>query len=238
MNNRQYSCLIVDDEPPAREVIRRYIQQIPMLSVAGECANAIQAMTLLKKDRIDLLFLDIRMPQITGIDLIRTMPSLPKIILTTAFDQYALEAFDLDVTDYLLKPIRFERFLKAIMKALPAENDQAAGETGPEQGPATQPFLYFRADRKMVKVFLDEILYIESLKDYVRIRTTYGEVISKHSMAALEAMLPESRFIRIHRSFIASIDKISSYTSDNLQINQTLLPIGKLYRLQVIKKLQ
>lgn len=241
MNTRLYSCLIVDDEPPAREVLRRYVQQLPMLSYAGECANSLQAMTMLKQRPVDLLFLDIQMPQITGIELIKTMPSLPKIILTTAFEQYAIQAFDLDVTDYLLKPIRFERFLKAVMKALPTEESTSPNPiTTHYPPPASEPspFLYFRSDRKMVKVLLDEILYVESLKDYIKIRTTQGSVISKHSMAALEAMLPETRFLRIHRSFIAAIDKIRSYTPELLDIGDTQLPIGKLYRHQVLKTLQ
>ncbi|MBO9658630.1 MAG: response regulator, partial [Chitinophagaceae bacterium] len=127
MNNKIYQCMIVDDEPPAREVLRRYIAQLPMLSIAGECPNAVQAMVLLRQQPIDLLFVDIQMPKITGIDLIKSMPSLPKVILTTAYEQYALQAFDLEVTDYLLKPIQFERFLKAVMKALPSEEKTTAG---------------------------------------------------------------------------------------------------------------
>ncbi|MBS1660727.1 MAG: response regulator transcription factor [Bacteroidetes bacterium] len=241
MNNKSYTCLIVDDEPPAREVLRRYVQQMPMLSIAGECPNSLQAMALLKQRPVDLLFLDIQMPQITGIDLIKTMPSLPKIILTTAFEQYALQAFDLDVTDYLLKPISFERFLKAVMKALPTEEHPAPHPSSahyPSPSPEPSPFLYFRSDRKMVKVLLDEILYVESLKDYIKIRTSQGTVISKHSMAALEAMLPETRFIRIHRSFIAAVDKIRSFTPELLDIGDTQLPIGKLYRHQVLRSLQ
>lgn len=237
MNNRIYNCLIVDDEPPAREILRRYTQQVPMLSVVGECANALQAMTMLRQQPVDILFLDIRMPQITGIDLIKTMPSLPKVILTTAFEQYALQAFDLDVTDYLLKPIRFERFLKAVMKALP-EEISAPPARQPQQAAETQPFLYFRADRKMIKVILDQILYIESLKDYVKICTIRENIITKHSMAALEAMLPETGFIRIHRSFIVALAKVRSFTPDHVEIGDTRLPVGKLYRLQVLRTLQ
>ena len=237
MNNRMYTCLIVDDEPPAREVLRRYIQQLPMLSVAGECANAVQAMVSLKQQPIDLLFLDIQMPKISGIDLIKSMPSMPKVILTTAFEQYALQAFDLDVTDYLLKPISFERFLKAVMKAVPVDNTEAIRSTSGETGDEA-PFLYFRSERKMVKVYLHQVLYIESLKDYVRIRTTTTDVITKHSMAALEAILPSGRFVRIHRSFIAAIDKIDSFTPEQIEIRQAQLPVGKLYRLQVMKALE
>jgi DNA-binding LytR/AlgR family response regulator len=238
MTDRQYTCLIVDDEPPAREVLRRYISQLPVLRIAGECANAVQAMIILKQQPIDLLFLDIQMPRISGIEMLKTMPVLPKVILTTAFEQYALQAFDLDVTDYLLKPVSFERFLKAVMKALPAQESSANGPAVSDDATPESPFLYFRAERKMVKVFLDQILYIESLKDYVRIHTTTGELITKHSMAALEAVLPEARFIRIHRSFIVATDRILSFTAERICIKDTQLPIGKLYRLQVLKRLQ
>ncbi|PZR22356.1 MAG: DNA-binding response regulator [Citrobacter freundii] len=238
MTDRKYTCLIVDDEPPAREVLRRYISQLPMLTIAGECANAVQAMVMLKQQSIDLLFLDIQMPRISGIELLKTMPVIPKVILTTAFEQYALQAFDLDVTDYLLKPVSFERFLKAVMKALPAQ--ETATDTTVIAGDSTSgsSFLYFRADRKMVKVFLDQILYIESLKDYVRVHTTTGELITKHSMTALEAILPEACFIRIHRSFIIAIDKVSSFSTERIHINNAELAIGKLYRMQVLKRLQ
>lgn len=237
MSDRKYTCLIVDDEPHAREVLRRYIAQLPMLTIAGECSNAVQAMVMLKQQSIDLLFLDIQMPRISGIEMLKTMPVLPKVILTTAFEQYALQAFDLDVTDYLLKPVSFERFLKAVMKALPAQETPANGAAVPDDGNSGSSFLYFRADRKMVKVFLDQILYIESLKDYVRVHTTTGELITKHSMTALEAILPEARFIRIHRSFIIATDKISSYSTERININGVALTIGKLYRMQVLKRL-
>ncbi len=231
------TCLIVDDEPPAREVLRRYVKRLPMLELAGECGNALQAMGMLKQRRIDVLFLDIHMPAVTGIDLIKTMSSLPRIILTTAFEQYALQAFDLDVVDYLLKPIAFERFLKAVMKALPFAFE---GMTGARLPPAAEkdvalPFLYIRAERKTIKVLLEEILYIESLGDYVKIRTKHGDIVSKYSMTLMEGMLPERRFIRIHRSFIAAVDKICSYTQEHLEVDKVQLPIGKLYRLQVLK---
>ena len=237
INNKTYQCLIVDDEPPAREVLRRYIAQLPMLSLAGECPNAVQAMILLRQQPIDLLFLDIQMPKITGIDLIKSMPSLPKVILTTAYEQYALQAFDLEVTDYLLKPIQFERFLKAVMKALPAEEKTTAG-TLPRSGGDEPPFLYFRSDRKMIKVYLDSIIYIESLKDYVKIRTTEGEVITKHSMAALESILPDKQFTRVHRSFIVSVRKVTSFNVDRLELDKASVPIGKLYRMQALRILE
>ena len=235
---KKYNCLIVDDEPPAREILRRYISQIPMLHLAGECGHALQALTLLKQQQIDLLFLDIQMPQITGIELIGTLKQLPKIVLTTAFEQYAVQAFELDVTDYLVKPIRFERFLKAVMKALPDQESSPATELFIQHSETIDhAFLYFRADRKMVKVFLNDILYVESLKDYVKVHTTKGAIVTKYAMAALEAMLPASSFIRVHRSFLVALNKIDSYTNEEINVESGLIPIGGIYRQQVLKTL-
>ncbi|GAB3787538.1 LytTR family DNA-binding domain-containing protein [Spirosoma horti] len=238
-SRNNYTCLIVDDEPPAREVLRRYINQVPILTLAGECTNAIQALTALKQQPIDLLFLDIQMPPITGIELIRTLTQRPKIVLTTAFEQYALQAFELDVTDYLLKPIRFERFLKSVSKALPDHKLPPISQSlmAHQTETATDAFLYFRADRKMVKVFLRDILYVESLKDYVQLHTTKGSIITKYAITALEAMLPGPSFLRVHRSFLVSLDKIDSFTIDQITIGTHSIPIGNLYRQQALKLL-
>lgn len=235
---KKYKCLIVDDEPPAREVLRRYIAQIPMLDLAGEYGNALQAVMALKQAHVDLIFLDIRMPQISGLEMIGALASPPKIVLTTAFGQYAVQAFELGVTDYLVKPIRFDRFLKAVMKVLPdQELLPVTREIAYTAETADHAFLYFRADRKMVKVFLDDIFYVESLKDYVKIHTARGMVITKYAMAALESMLPASSFLRVHRSFIVSLDKIDSFTSEEIEIKEGRIPIGRLYRQQVLNRL-
>lgn len=236
MENRMYQCLVVDDEPPARDLLVRYVDQLPMLAMAGDCGNALQAMALLQRRQIDLLFLDIHMPRLSGIDLIKSLRHPPKIILTTAYDQYAMQAFDLDVVDYLLKPISFERFVKAVMKAIPPDPSLVSRDT-PPTGTAEPPFLYFRSDRKMVKVLLDNIFFVESLKDYLRIVTGSGEVITKHSMAALETLLPQNDFIRVHRSFIVAVNKISSYSAERIALHGATVPIGKLYRLQVLRLL-
>jgi DNA-binding LytR/AlgR family response regulator len=235
---KTYNCLIVDDEPPAREVLRRYIAQIPMLNLIGECGNALQAITALKQQHIDIIFLDIQMPQITGLALIGTLINPPKIILTTAFEQYAVRAFALDVTDYLLKPIHFDRFLKAVMKVLPDHHLDNETQTINHSIEGTnQAFLYFRADRKMVKVQLADIEYIESLKDYVKIYTTKGPVITKYAISSLETMLPAAAFIRVHRSYLVALDKIDSYTPDEIYIASKVIPIGKMYRLHLIEAL-
>jgi len=211
-----------------------------MLSLIGECSNAVQAISMLKQQHVDLLFLDIQMPQITGLDMIGTLTLVnpPKIILTTAFEQYAVKAFELDVADYLVKPVRFDRFLKAVNKALP---EQGAGSESlapvSTHNTADHAFLYFRADRKMVKVMLNDILYIESLKDYVKIHTMKGPVVTKYAITSLEAMLPSSAFIRVHRSYMIALDKIDSYTPDEINISSNVIPVSKIYRLQVLNAL-
>lgn len=235
---RKFNCLVVDDEPPARDVLRRYIQQVPMLEFSGECSNAIQALTALKQQSVDLLFLDIQMPQISGLDMIRTIAHPPKIVLTTAFEQYAVQAFELDVTDYLLKPVQFDRFLKAVMKAIPSQQEAGIPVIPTSVAESHTPsFLYFRADRKMVKVFLDDILFIESMKDYVKLVTINETIITKHAITALEVMLPASMFIRVHRSFIVALSKVHSFTQEEINIQQTSIPIGKIFRQQVQKML-
>lgn len=231
-------CLIIDDEPPAREIIARYIQQIPFLELVGECSNAIQALTFLQQSNVDLLFLDIRLPQLNGNDFLKTIKNPPKVIFTTAYPDYAIEGYELDVVDYLLKPIHFDRFLKAVNKIIEHNHVQIAeSKSVPEEIMHTEPFVYFRADRKMVKVMLQDILYIESMKDYVKIFTTSGQIISKQSISSVEEMLPETKFIRTHRSFIISLGKIKSFTNELIEIEKAEIPIGKLYRNTVIKVL-
>jgi two-component system LytT family response regulator len=229
-------CLIVDDEPPAREIIRRYIEQIPSLQLAGECGNAIEAFTLLQKKPVDLLFLDIRMPQLNGNDFLKALKNPPKVIFTTAYSEYALEGYELDAIDYLMKPIPFDRFLKAVNKVhQPTSNKIETYAVAEEK--KNDPFVYFRADRKMIKVMLHDIIYIESMKDYVKVFTRNGTIITKQSISSVEAMLPEKSFVRTHRSFIISLDKIKSFTSELIEIDKTEVPIGKLYRNGVMKML-
>jgi two-component system, LytTR family, response regulator len=227
-------CMVVDDEPPAREIINRYIQQLPTLELVAECGNAIQAFSVLQQHAVDLMFLDIRMPQLNGTDFLKTLKNPPKVILTTAYTEYALEGYELDVVDYLMKPIPFDRFLKAVNKAYQlgsSKPDLAAEEK------KTESFVYFRADRKMVKVMLDDILYIESMKDYVKIVTGSTTIITKQSISSVEAMLPEKEFVRVHRSYIVSLNRIKTFTSELIEIDKTEIPIGKLYRNGVMKVL-
>ena len=243
-------CLVIDDEPLAREVLLRFISREPSLELIGECENAVQGLNLLRQRPVDLLFVDIQMPELLGTELIRILRNPPKVILTTAFPEYAVESYELDVVDYLLKPIQFERFLKAVHKAsqqigLPAAATPATSATSappappgsPQPSNHHDPYLYFRSDRKMIKVMLEDILYIEGMKNYVKIITAKGLIITKHSMTAIEAMLPESGFLRIHRSYIVSRSRITSYTSESVGIGKIDIPIGKLYKNGVMETL-
>ena len=231
-NTIPLKCLIVDDEPMARDVIRRYIEQIPSLCIAGEFGNAIDATLFLQGNTVDLIFLDIRMPQLTGTDFVRSLRNVPKIIFTTAHKEYAHEGFELDVIDYLLKPIRFDRFLRAVNKVFPKlqhEGEEKIVVTSRDRKFAT-PFIYVKVDRKMVKILIDDIVYIESDKDYVKVFTTNSTIITRQTISSIEAMLSENKFFRIHRSYIVSLDKINSFTSEIVEIGDMELPIGRLYR--------
>src|SRR6187431_1828632 len=192
--NNKIHCLIIDDEPPAREILKQHIAGVEALELAGTCSNAVEAVSFLKEHPVDLLLLDIQMPQLFGTDFIRTLKSPPKVIFTTAFRKYAVEGFELDAVDYLLKPISFERFLKAVNKILQLDllgntDTLPQAENPPD---ALLPFLYFRANRKMVKVLFNEILYIEGLNDYIKIITTNKTIVTKHQLASLEEMLPSN----------------------------------------------
>ena len=233
--NKTITCLVVDDEPAARSIIERYIQQLPMLILLGECGNAIQAMDILQSQQVDLLFLDINMPQLSGTDLLRVLKNPPKTIFITAHEEYALQGYELDVVDYLLKPVQFNRFLKAVQKV--AHMQHLPVNDVPSSASTQEPFIYFRADRKMVKVMLKDILYVESMKDYIKVFTTAGIIITKLSISSLEELLPENNFIRTHRSFIVSLQKIRSFTPELIEIDKAEVPIGKLYRNSVLKVL-
>jgi DNA-binding LytR/AlgR family response regulator len=239
MSQNKIKCLIVDDEPPAIEVIRKHISFVPSLELAATCLNAVDALAVMQKSHIDLLFLDIQMPQILGTDFIRTLKKPPKVIFTTAFRKFALEGFELDAVDYLLKPISFERFLKAVNKIMdtPIKNTDGTEpiETARESG---NTFIYFRADRKSLKVSLNDILYIESLKDYIKVVTTNKTIVTKHSMSSLEEMLPKDLFFRIHRSYIVSLNKIESYSSELIEIAKQELPVSRMYRNELTKILK
>ena len=231
-NHVTIKCLIVDDEPMARDVIRRYIEKVPVLQLVGECGNAIDAMVFLHNEAVDLIFLDIRMPHLTGTDFVKSLRNIPKVIFTTAYKEYALDGFDLDVVDYLLKPIRFDRFLRAVSKAFPQKKEELNGNAATVIVPdkkINSGFIYLKADRKMIKLMVEDILYIESARDYLKVFTQTGSIVTRQTISSIEAMLSESEFIRIHRSYIVSIKKINSFTHEIVEIGNKELPIGKFY---------
>lgn len=227
-----WKCLLVDDEPLAIEVLKQHIDVVDQLEVAGTCNNAFKAMEFLQKNPVDLLFLDIQMPKLSGISLMRTLQKPPKVIFTTAYKEYALDAFELDAVDYLLKPISLERFLRAVNKLIKTTLKNPA-EALP-QAEHQEGFIYFRADRKMVKLFYHEILYIESIKDYIRIvRDSNPPLLVKQSITATEEMLPPNLFLRIHRSFIVAANKITAFTNNDVEIDKIEIPIGRMYKDQL-----
>lgn len=233
-------CVVMDDEPLAREVIARFIGRIASLQLVAECSNAVEALVVLQQQPVDLLFADIQMPELLGTELIKILKNPPKVIITTAFAEYALEGYELDVVDYLLKPVQFDRFLKAVDKVF-----REAGMFTQEQAPVVErpqarkePYLYFRIDRKMVKVMLDDIIYIEGMKNYIKIITVAGDVVTKNSMNAMEAMLPGDLFIRVHRSYIVSKARIKTVSGDTIETkNGVEIPVGKLFKFSVLKLL-
>jgi DNA-binding LytR/AlgR family response regulator len=233
------SCLIVDDEPPAQGVLKQYIAGVPSLELAAICSSAVDAIAELQKQHIDLIFLDIQMPGLLGTHFIRTLKNPPNVIFTTAYRKFAVEGFELNAVDYLLKPISFERFLRAINKVLhlnlQVENNYTYSPDG--SGDASQPFLYLRSERKMVKILFEDILFIESLKDYVKIKTAHKTVLSRQAISSLEEMLPKEEFVRIHRSYIVSLSKIDSFNADSVDVAGTELPIGRLFKQDVSRQL-
>jgi DNA-binding LytR/AlgR family response regulator len=237
MMNAKLKCLLVDDEPPALEILRTYIEATAILEIAGECHHAMAAFDFIQKNKIDLIFLDINMPRLSGVDFLRALPSAPRVIFTTAHRDFAVDGFDLGAVDYLLKPYSLDRFLKAVHRAIHPEQVHQESSSIEKFSTNADRFLYVRADRKMVKVMVDDILYIESLKDYIRIILRDKQVITKQTITALEEMLPEQEFMRLHRSFIVALKKIDSYNLTSVFIGKTELPVGPLYRHEISKRL-
>lgn len=226
-------CLIVDDEPLAVKVLETHIENIPSLIVAGSCFNAFDAMEYLKKSEIDLMFLDIQMPKLMGHEMLRTLRFPPKVIFTTAYREYAVDAFELEAVDYLLKPVTLERLVKAVNKLTPSPTTVPKEESRIVEN---EGFVYFRADRKMIKVGYNEILYIESMKDYIKIvRENDKPLLVKQPISSIEEVLPSNLFIRIHRSYIASLRKITAFTNHDVEIGGIEIPIGRLYAHQFEK---
>ena len=227
-------CLAVDDEPPALEVMKKFITSVRSLELAGTCSDAIEAINFVQSNPVDLIFLDIKMPELLGTDFIRALKNPPKVIFTTAYRKYAIEGFELDAVDYLLKPISFDRFLKAVSKVMQTTLSDTRLEGEPQNNKQPAPgYISFRSDRKMIKVALNDILYIESIKDYIKVITATNTVITKQPISSVEAMLPKEMFIRIHRSYIVALNKIESYNNELVWIAKQELPISRMYRHEV-----
>ncbi len=234
-----HTCIIVEDEPLARSLMENYIQKVPYLHLVQSFSDPLKALEFLRENSVDILFSDIQMPEITGITLLKILQKKPLIILTTAYSEYAIEGYELDVLDYLLKPITFERFLKSVEKAslrlnsnqtTPIEKHTAEHvQTSPVME-AVQPFIFVKDGTKLVKIKLSEIMYIEGLKDYVSIYTPAQKIVSLQTLKALELQLPEKQFIRIHNSYIVALEWIEAIQRDKIQIGKVFLPISDTYR--------
>ena len=227
-------CLLVDDEPPALKVLQSHITSIPGLEVAGLCSNAVEAINVLHQKAIDVMFLDIKMPKIIGTEFLRNLSQPPKVIFVTAYREYAVEGFELDAVDYLVKPVSFERFLKAIDRLKRSYGTQPVMEEKLYK-PNPEAFVYVKADRVMQKIFVHDILYIESWRDYVKLYFLNGKsLLIKQPISAMENLLSQHRFLRIHRSYIISVNKISGYTGMSVKLGTVEIPIGRLYKQSVM----
>ncbi len=232
---KKINCLILEDEPLAAEVLEDYINQVPFLELKAKCVDAIYALEILQKQAIDLIFLDIHLPKLQGLDFIKTLQHPPKVIITTAYQEYALQGYELNVVDYLLKPIEWSRFLMAVNKLQQAiEVTNYAHRAVPEE----KTYLFFNVNKRMVKVFLDEILYIESLKEYIRITTPHKSILTKYQLNQIEELLTRHQFLRIHRSFIVAKNKIETFSATDVEIGSKQLPIGRNYKEQVLEVLE
>ncbi|HEY0666814.1 MAG TPA: response regulator transcription factor [Sphingobacteriaceae bacterium] len=227
-------CLVVDDEPLALDILIDYIRKVPSLELVKATTNPIEALTIVQQDNIDLVFLDVQMPELTGIQFLKIINGRCQVILTTAYPQYALEGYDLDVVDYLLKPIAFDRFYKAVHKVLQTNQPQTAAAAAPDAVPlpvaSNNDFIFVKTEHKIQKIYLDDILYIEGLKDYISIFTPTERVITLQNMKKMEEVLPAGRFIRVHKSYIISLDKIESIERSRIFIGNKIIPIGDTYR--------
>jgi two-component system, LytTR family, response regulator len=217
-------CIIIEDEPLAVKILSDYISQIPFLELNGVFKDAILAAEFLRDNSVDLLFLDIHLPKLKGLAFLRTLTNPPAVIITSAYHEYAIEGFNQNVTDYLLKPYGFERFLVAVNKV------KTRTITVNPEGPENKDFMFLNVQKKKVKIMFADIVYIESQREYIRIVTTKNEFISKMSTHEVEAFLPANRFRRVHRSFIISLNKIESYTSEIIEVNGVSIPIGRGYK--------
>jgi DNA-binding LytR/AlgR family response regulator len=231
-------CLLIDDEPPALKVLESYISNINGLEIVAQCKNALEALDVLQRKTIDVIFLDIKMPKILGIEFLRNLSHPPKVIFVTAYRDYAVDGYELDAVDYLVKPVSFERFLKAIIKLKLILGDRTSIQNN-DYLANPDVFIYLKADRSMKKIFINDILFIESWKDYIKLFLTGDKsLLIKKSISSMETILSEHKFLRVHRCYMVSMNKISGYNALSVQIGSKEIPIGRLYKQAVLKSLQ
>ena len=233
---KQYKALIIDDERTARDILESHLQKIDLIEVVGNCKNAMEGFSKLNEHQVDLVFLDINMPEISGLSFAKTLNNNTKVIFTTAYREYAIDGFDLQAVDYLLKPISLERLIKAVNKFM-GENIPLTNTLENETQLEANEFIFVRSDRKMIKVDFEDILYIESLSDYLKIHTSERTITTRETISNIETKLPHKKFLRCHRSFIVSIQRINSFTNEHIEINKTAISISRSYRTTVLKRL-
>ena len=233
------NCIAVDDEPLALGLVCKFIEQTPFLNLVGRYSGAVDALKALHQQKIDLIFLDIQMPDLNGIELARVLgkgADIPRVIFTTAYNQFALEGYKVDAVDYLLKPFNYEEFLRAAQKALNyhqlLNRYNAPGPAAAVEEHADEDYLFLKVEYQLVRIALDDILYIEGLKDYVKVHLKNSDkaTLSLTSLKALEEKLPSKRFMRVHRSFIVSLDKVTSMTKNSVQIGKMIIAVGDQYK--------
>jgi len=226
-----YKALIIDDEPMAREILETHLSKIDTINVLQSCKNANEAFNALTKHTIDLVFLDINMPDITGIMFARAIQGKTKVIFTTAYREYALDGFDLKAVDYLLKPISLERLMQAVSKFIEEHGATSAAVS------EVQKFTFFKADRKMVKVDFDTITHLESAGDYVKIYLTNKTIVTRDTIVNCASKLPDTQFLRVHRSFMVNTKHIDSFTAEHINISKNAIPISRSYRDSILERL-
>lgn len=231
-------CLVVDDEPLALDILEDYISKVPFLSLVKTTSSAIEGLSLVQNDAIDLVFLDVQMPELTGIQFLKIINGKCDVILTTAYSQYALDGYELDVVDYLLKPIAFDRFYKAAQKVLQNSNHTQLPSSETVISHKTHDFIFVKTEHKIQKIYLDDILYIEGLKDYISIFTKTERIITLQNMKKMEESLPSKSFIRVHKSYIIALSKIESIERSRIQIGEKIIPIGDTYRDYFFKQIE
>lgn len=228
-----YKCVIIEDEPLAAELLSDYIKEVPDFVLVAHCRDVMSASTVLRNEEVDVLFVDIHLPKIKGIDFVRGIQNQYQVILTTAYDQYAVEGFNLNVVDYLLKPIAFDRFLQALQKV-----KKNTAMTEPPLESVEAAYQYFQVDKKQVRVVLAEVLFIESLKEYIRIHMTQGRLVTKMPIGEAESLFAAHDFLRVHKSYLVNLQKVNAFSAATIEIGGHTIPIGRSYKERVMERIR